>query len=291
MSYYLNVLTTVTINMIAILSMYLLIGLTGIFSMGQASFMCVGAYTAGMLATRTSLPFGVVVIISVLAGLVSALLVGIPVIKLRRDYIALVTLGFGEAVVALLNNMSNITGGANGINNIPRKVNLWIALGFLAVVIFIILNFKNSRFGRYCIAVKNDELSAAAMGINVSRIKLISFVIAGGITALAGCLMAYNTTYIEPMAYGSAKSIDWICYVFVGGVNSLSGTLVAGAIFNILPEVLRVVYIYRILVQGVIVLLTINFLPQGMFGEAEIWTLIKDLFKKKKKNTVVSKER
>jgi len=291
MDYYYNVLTTVAINMIAILSMYLLIGLTGIFSMGQASFMCVGAYTAGMLATKTALPFGVVIIISIAAGLLSALFVGIPVIKLRRDYIALVTLGFGEAVVALLNNMSNITGGANGINNIPRKVNLWIALGFLVVVVFIILNFKNSRFGRYCIAIKNDELSAAAMGINVARIKLLSFVIAGGITALAGCLMAYNTTYIEPMAYGSAKSIDWICYVFVGGVNSLSGTLVAGAVFNILPEALRVVSIYRILVQGVIVLLTINFLPQGLFGEAEIWTIFQNLFKKKKRKTISSKER
>lgn len=291
MDYYLNVFTTVAINMIAILSMYLLIGLTGIFSMGQASFMCVGAYTAGMLATKTELPFAIVIIISIAAGLISALLVGMPVIRLRRDYIALVTLGFGEAVVALLNNMSNITGGANGINNIPREVNLWLALGFLAVAIFILLNFKNSRFGRYCIAIKNDELSAAAMGINVPRIKLLSFVIAGGITALAGCLMAYNTTYIEPIAYGAAKSIDWICYVFVGGVNSLTGTLVSGAVFNILPEALRVVSIYRIIVQGVIVLITINFLPQGLFGEAEIWTIIQGLFKKKKRITLRSKER
>lgn len=285
MGYYASVLTTVSINMMAILSMYVLMGLTGIFSMGQAAFMCVGAYTAGMLAIKTGLPMIVVVAISVGMGMLSALLVGFPVVKLRRDYIALITLGFGEAIVALLNNMSNVTGGANGINGIPRKMNLWLGIGILAILIFILINFKNSKFGRHCIAIKNDELSAAAMGINVPRIKLLAFVMAGGITALSGCLMAYNTTFIEPMAYGSAKSIDWICFVFVGGVGSLTGTLVSGAIFNLLPEVLRVFSLYRIIVQGVIVLLIINFMPQGLFGEYEINDIVKKIisFLRKKK--------
>ncbi|MDL2294168.1 branched-chain amino acid ABC transporter permease [Ruminococcaceae bacterium OttesenSCG-928-D13] len=284
MGYYASVLTTATINLMAILSMYVLMGLTGIFSMGQAAFMCVGAYTAGMLAVRTSLPMVVVVVISVGMGMLSAFLVGLPVVKLRRDYIALITLGFGEAIVALLNNLSNVTGGANGINGIPRKMNIYLALGVLAVLIFLLLNFKNSKFGRHCIAIKNDELSAAAMGINVPRIKLLAFVLAGGITALSGCLMAYNTTFIEPMAYGSVKSIDWICFVFVGGVSSLTGTLVSGLIFNLLPEVLRVFSLYRIIVQGAIVLLIINFMPQGLFGEYELSDLVKKvagLFKKK----------
>lgn len=275
MGYIATVLTTVAVNLIAILSMYLLMGLTGIFSMGQAAFMCVGAYTGGMLAIKTGLPMAVVIVISILVGMLSALLIGLPVIKLRRDYIALITMGFGEAIVALLNNMSNVTGGANGINGIPRKTTLWLAVGVLAVVVFLLLNFKNSRFGRHCIAIKNDELSAASIGINVARIKLLAFVLAGGITALAGCLMAYNTTYIEPSAYASAKSIDWICMVFVGGVGSLTGTLTSGAVFSLMPEVLRIFDRYRILIQGALVLLVINFMPQGLFGELEIDDVIK----------------
>lgn len=273
MSYYSIVITAALINLIAILSMYVLMGLTGIFSMGQAAFMCVGAYTGGMLAIKSGLPFAVIIIISVMVGMLSALLVGFPVVKLRRDYIALITMGFGEAIVALLNNMSNITGGANGINGIPRKMSLGLAVSVVAVVIFLITNFKNSKFGRHCIAIKNDELSAAAMGIDVPRIKLMAFIFAGGLTSLAGCLMAFTTTYIEPGAYGFAKSIDWISYVFVGGINSLTGTFLFGAVFTLLPEVLRFVAEYRIVAQCIVVLLVINFRPQGVFGEVEITDL------------------
>ena len=281
MGYYGTIITSASVNLIAILSMYVLMGLTGIFSMGQAAFMCVGAYTAGMLAIKTGLPFLVIIPISVLTGMLSALLVGFPVVKLRKDYIALITMGFGEAIVALLNNMNNITGGANGINGIPRRMNVWFALAALAIVIFLILNFKNSKFGRHCIAVKNDELSAASMGIDVPKIKLMSFVFAGGLTALAGCLMAFTTTYIEPGAYGFARSIDWISFVFVGGINSLTGTLLSGAVFSLMPEVLRFVAKYRILAQCIIVLLVINFRPQGIFGEFEIW----DLFTRSKRKS------
>ena len=281
MSYYSAVLTSAIVNIIAILSMYTLMGLTGIFSMGQAAFMCVGAYTTGMLA--------VIVLISILMGMFCALLVGFPVVKLRRDYIAMITMGFGEAIVALLNNMSNITGGANGINNIPRKMTLWLGVIVLVAVLVVTMNFKRSKYGRYCIAVKNDELSAAAMGINVAKVKLIAFVFASGITALAGSLLAYTTTYVEPTAFGFAKSIDWISFVFVGGVNSLTGTLFSGLIFCTLPEILRFADMYRIIVQCSIVLLVVNFLPNGLFGEHEftdVFTVIKRVVANKKRGSL-----
>lgn len=289
MSYYSAVLTSAIVNIIAILSMYTLMGLTGIFSMGQAAFMCVGAYTTGMLAIHTHLPMAVIVLISILMGMACALLVGFPVVKLRRDYIAMITMGFGEAIVALLNNMSNITGGANGINNIPRKMTLWLGVAVLFVVLCITMNFKRSKYGRYCIAVKNDELSAAAMGINVARVKLTAFVFASGITALAGSLLAYTTTYVEPTAFGFAKSIDWISFVFVGGVNSLTGTLFSGLIFCTLPEILRFADMYRIIVQCSIVLLVVNFLPNGLFGEHEftdVFTVIKRLVMNRKRGSL-----
>ena len=284
MEYYITVLTSITVTLVAILSMYLLMGLTGIFSMGQASFMCVGAYTTGMIATRINMPMPLVLILSILVGMMFAFLVGMPVIKLRRDYIALITLGFGEAIVALLNNMNNITGGALGITRIPRKMNLPLGILILAIIIFLLVNFKHSKFGRHCIAIKNDEISAAAMGINVARIKLLAFVFAGGITALSGGMLAYATTYVEPLAFGTLKSIDWISIVFVGGVNSLTGSLVSGLIFGLLPEVLRFADAWRIIIQCAIVLLVVNFIPNGLFGEFELDTIIKRLRSKGKKN-------
>ena len=289
MSYYSAVLTSAIVNIIAILSMYTLMGLTGIFSMGQAACICVGAYTTGMLAIHSQLPMAVIVLISILMGMFCALLVGFPVVKLRRDYIAMITMGFGEAIVALLNNMSNITGGANGINNIPRKMTLWLGVIVLVAVLVVTMNFKRSKYGRYCIAVKNDELSAAAMGINVAKVKLIAFVFASGITALAGSLLAYTTTYVEPTAFGFAKSIDWISFVFVGGVNSLTGTLFSGLIFCTLPEILRFADMYRIIVQCSIVLLVVNFLPNGLFGEHEftdVFTVIKRVVANKKRGSL-----
>ncbi|MCL2367393.1 MAG: branched-chain amino acid ABC transporter permease [Oscillospiraceae bacterium] len=290
MGYYLVVLTTVSFTLIAILSMYVLLGLTGIFSMGQAAFMSVGAYAAAMLATRTAIPMPLVLIFAVLAGMLSAFLVGLPVIRLRRDYIALITLGFGEAIVALLNFAGNITGGAMGIARIPRLMNLPIAVLILAICIFLVINFKHSKFGRHCIAIKNDEISAAAMGINVARIKLLSFVFAGGFTALAGAMFAYTTTFVEPMAFGVWRTIDWISIVFVGGVNSLTGSMISGIIFNIMPEALRFVDTYRIIIQCIIVLVVVNFLPRGFMGEFELWHLPKWLRDRKKRKNAGGKE-
>lgn len=280
MDFYMTLFTSICVNLVAILSMFMLIGLTGIFSMGQAAFMCVGAYATGLVAVNFNIPMVFGLLIAVLVGMLFAFVVGMPVIRLRTDYVALITLGFGEAVVALLNNTSNITGGSMGINGIPQKLTAGIAASILIIVLYVVINFKNSKYGRQCIAIKNDEISAASMGIDVNRIKLMTFVIAGGITALSGGMLAYLTTYVEPMAYGSARSIDWISVVFIGGINSLTGALISGAIFGILPEALRFADALRIVAQCVIVILVINFMPNGIFGGYEITDLFKLCYKK-----------
>lgn len=274
MSYTSAVILNILIVMVAVISMYVLMGLTGIFSMGQASFMCIGAYVVGILATKFGVPFLPAIICAVLGGMLSAFLVGIPIMKLRGDYVAMVTLAFGEAIVAVLNTFSNITGGAMGINRIPRDINLPISFVIVALVVFLVLNFKNSKFGRQCIAVKNDPISAASMGINVTRVKMTAFVFAGGLTALSGAMVAYATSYIDPNAFGSTKSIEWISIVFVGGINSLSGSVVMAVIFSALTELLRTASNLRTLIQCLIILVVINFMPNGLFGEHEI----KDLF-------------
>ncbi len=269
MSYNVTVILNVAITMVAVISMFVLMGLTGIFSMGQASFMCIGAYIVGILATKSNVPFLLTLILAVIGGMIAAFLVGIPIMKLRRDYVALITLAFGEAIVAVLNTFSNVTGGAMGINKIPRNINLVIGFIILAVVGYLVLNFKDSRFGRQCIAVKNDEISAASMGINVTRIKMTAFVFAGGLTALSGAMLAYATSYIDPNSFGSAKSIEWIGIVFIGGINSLSGSVVMALVISLMTEMLRTTSTLRTLIQSLLILGIINFVPNGLFGEHE----------------------
>lgn len=269
MSFYTSLYISTCISLIGVLSLYLLVGLTGIFSMGQAAFMAVGAYAAGLLALRSPLPMPVNVVLAVVVGMLFAYGVGLPVIKLRRDYIALITLAFGEAIVALLNNATGFTGGSLGLNGIPRLVNAPMVTVCLIACIYFVVNFKRSRFGRQCLAVKSDEISAEAMGINTNRIKMLAFVFAGGLTAFSGALWAYLTTYVEPNAFAQKLSVEWIIVVFIGGVNSLSGSLTAGVLLYLLPEVLRFTSNLRILIYSVIVLLIINFMPKGLFGSYE----------------------
>lgn len=284
MSYTAAVVLNVLITMVAVISIFILMGLTGIFSMGQAAFMCIGAYVVGILSTRFDVPFLPAVILAVLGGMLSAFLVGIPIMKLRVDYVAMITLAFGEAIVAVLNTFSSITGGAMGINRIPRAINLPIGILIVAIVIYLVLNFKNSKFGRQCIAVKNDPISAASMGINVTRIKMTAFVFAGGLTALAGAMVAYATSYIDPNSFGSTKSIEWISIVFVGGVNSLSGSVVMACLFSLMTELLRATSALRTMIQCLIILFIINFTPNGLFGEYEFKDILLWIKKKAGQN-------
>jgi len=289
MNYYFTIATSILITLTGMMSIYIITGLTGLFSMGQASFMCIGAYTTGLLALSFNTPLILNMVISVIAGMIFAGLVGLPIIKLRTDYFALITLGFGQAIVALLNNLANITGGARGLNGIPRKTTFVIALVVFLICLYVVVNFKNSKFGRQCLAIKSDPISAASMGIDVSKIKLTAFIVASGITALSGSLLAHFTSYVEPNSFGWNKSAEWIIMVFIGGINSLSGAIFSGAILSLLPEVLRFAEELRIVIYSVLVLLVINFLPQGLFGKYEINALINKIVSKlKHKSTSIT---
>lgn len=269
LSYLIN---NVFILMIGMLGVYVLTGLTGMFSMGQAAFMAVGGYTSAMLAKFLHLPLIVTLPIAVLMGAIFGLIIGLPAVKLRRDYVAIVSLGFGEALVALLNNSASITGGALGLTAIPKYTNKAMIIIFLVLVIAGIWSFKKSRFGRECIAIKSDELAASAMGINVARVKLLVFVLAGAISALGGCLYVHTTTYLDSAAFGWDQSSMWIIMVFFGGINSLTGSIFAGIILGLIPEIFRFSNELRIIIYCVIVLFIVNFRPQGLFGETE-WDL------------------
>lgn len=279
MSVVISVITFSCITLIGVLGTYMVTGLTGLFSFGQASFMAIGGYVAGVLVMKYKVPFILALIIGIISGLLTGLLIGVPTIRLRRDYISLVTFGFGEAIIAILNNMANVTGGAMGLSGIPKYISPWFVIVSVIVLVILVMNFKKSKYGRQCIALRSDELAAKAMGINVNRIKLIAFLFASVITTYAGILYVFYTTYIDPSLFDWMRSAEWIIIIFVGGVNSLTGAIVSTFVLESLPELLRFASEWRIVIYCIIVLLIINFKPSGLFGEHEL--NIRAIFKRR----------
>ena len=283
MKLFLYVLTQVCITLVSVCGIYILTGLTGMFSLGSAVFMAIGAYVSGLLVLKAGLnmyaAFAAAIIFSVGIGYV----IGFPIVRLRRDYISLVTLGFGESIAQLILLLSQFTGGAFGLIGVPRRVDVWFTLISAVIVIAITAFFKTSKFGRQCIAVKSDELAAQAMGINASRVKMTAFLMSCALTSFAGCLYAFYVGYVGPTDFGWKKSADWVIMVFFGGVNSLTGSIFGGAFLTFLPQYMQALNKYRYIVYAVLVLIILNFKPNGVFGEWELSPRnLKRLFSPKK---------
>ena len=270
MSHYVEaVLTFTSITCITVCGLYILTGLTGMFSLGQASFMALGAYAAAVLGKMYAWPFLPCLLVGMVLSVAMGFLCGYPIMRLRKEYLALVTLCYGEAVVALL-NQSNVTGGALGMSDIPKHTTLIVALLFLAVCIFFTRNFRHSKFGRMAIAVKSDELASQSMGINMSAVKMRSFLCAAGLAGLAGGLYAFYLQYVDPSLFGWRKSGEWVSWVFFGGVNSLTGSIVATFGLSAISQFFSRFADYQVLIYSAMVLLVLNFKPNGVFGYWEI---------------------
>lgn len=271
LNYIMNFLIrNVFIIIIGMLGVYVLTCLTGMFSMGQAAFMAVGGYTTAILSKYYHLPFYITLPAAIFVGALFGFFIGIPAVKLRRDYVAIVSLGFGEALVAFLDNASSVTGGALGLTAIPKYIEKWMIVAALVLTIGVIWNFKKSRFGRQCLAIKADELAAASMGINVAKVKLLVFTLAGSISAFGGYLYVHTLGYLDSASFGWTQSSMWIIIVFFGGLNSLSGAVFAGILLNLIPEIFRFSNELRVIIYCVIVLIIVNFRPQGLFGDVEL---------------------
>ncbi|SDI26166.1 branched-chain amino acid ABC transporter permease [Propionivibrio dicarboxylicus] len=275
MDYIYSILTLTGITMIGVMGTYMVTGLTGQFSFGQAAFMAVGGYVSAMLTLRFGLPFPVVALLGAAAATLAGWLVGLPTVRLRRDYISLVTFGFGEAIISVLNNSAQLTGGAEGLVGIPKRVDLPLVLVSVICCLFLVACYKNSRYGRQSLALRTDELAARSMGIDVNRMKLVTFLFASAITGYAGVLYAFYSQYLEPGYYNWTVSAEWLIIVFVGGINSLTGAMLSALVLTTLPELLRFASSWRILIYCVIVLLIINYRPNGIFGDWEISRLWK----------------
>ena len=263
--FYLKVLEITSLYTILVLGVYLMTGLTGLFSLGQGGFVSIGAYTAAIAYQRFGLPFPLALAFAIVMGAVLGFLVGIPTLRLRRDYFLLVTFGLGEMVRAGLLYLAQLTGGALGMAGMPKKVGLPLILGSIGIITFITYSLKRSRFGRDCIAIRDDELAASMMGINVYTHKIKVFMISSAITAYGGALYAFNILFIEPNLFNWLESAKLIIITFVGGLNSIAGVIAASAIYYSFGEFFRFIDVWRDVLLAVVVVLVIIFRPGGLF--------------------------
>jgi branched-chain amino acid transport system permease protein len=267
--------------LLAVLGLSLMTGFTGLFNFGQAGFLAIGAYTAAILTTRYSTPFMLALLAGMLVAVVASFLIGYPTLRLKGDYFAIATLGFAEAIRLLVENLEKITGGARGIPRIPHYTNLPLVLVLSAIAIWLVANYVRSRHGRNCIAIREDEMAAEAIGVNSFRYKQISFAINAALAGLAGGLLAHYVGFIQPSMFGLIKSTELIVMVIFGGMHSLTGAVFAALVLTSLPEVLRAAQVWRLVAYGALVVMIMIFRPEGLMGNWEFTpTNLRKLFHK-----------
>jgi branched-chain amino acid transport system permease protein len=276
------------INIILAVSLNLINGFTGQFSIGHAGFMAIGAYgsamftlhvgmrwAAGLSAAGVPEPIaqGTALLVAlVLGGLLAAVagyLVGLPSLRLRGDYLAIVTLGFGEIIRVLILNVDAV-GGARGLPGIPGWVNFfWVGIG-VAGVIFLSRHLAMSTHGRALFAIRDDEVAAEALGVDTTSYKVLAFVMGSFFAGVAGGLFAHFLSYLNPNSFTFLKSIEVIAMVVLGGMGSISGAVLAAIILTLMPEVLRPVKDYRMVLYSLMLIILMITRPGGLLGSREI---------------------
>jgi branched-chain amino acid transport system permease protein len=244
--YWLNNFYDIGISIILAVSLNLINGYTGQFSLGHAGFMAVGAYTAAMITNQfgelnlfaANGIFAVALLAGGLAAALAGLLVGIPSLRLRGDYLAIVTLGFGEIIRVVLQNL-DVVGAARGLSVNHGWTNLFWTFGLAAVTVYVIASLVNSTYGRGFIAVHDDEVAAEAMGINTTKYKVTAFVIGAFFAGIAGGLYAHSKQFLTPGGFGFMQSITFVVMVILGGMGNTIGVIIAAVLLTLLPEGLR----------------------------------------------------
>lgn len=261
-------ITLIGINIILAVGLNLVTGITGQFSLGHAAFMAVGAYTSAILTVKFEQHFIIAVIFSAIMAALAGVIIGIPTLRLKGDYLAIATLGFGEIIKILALNIDYI-GGARGFMDIPRYTN-WTWLYFMVVItIVVIKNFINSRGGRACISISQDEIAAETMGINTTKYKILAFVIGAFFAGIAGALYANYFYFIKPDSFGYMKSIDILVIVVFGGMGSIAGSVVGAIVLSLISLFLQNIPELRMVVYAVILFLIMVYRPQGLLGKGE----------------------
>ncbi|WP_251898506.1 branched-chain amino acid ABC transporter permease [Lactiplantibacillus paraplantarum] len=258
-----NMLVTIGINVILAVGLNLVIGFAGQFSLGHAGFMAIGAYATGMMTQTMATPAGF--FISMIVGMV---IVGIPTLRLRGDYLAIATMGAAEIIRILINNLK-ITNGAAGLFNIPALASWATVYVLMCLTTIVTVNFIHSRGGRAVMAVRDDELAAGAMGINTTRWKLAAFVFGAATAAIGGSLHAAYIQTIAPGDFNIMASIAILIIVVLGGVGSITGTFVAAIVLGALDTILQNFGTIRMIIYSLALILIMIFKPAGLLGTWE----------------------
>ncbi|HEY1848477.1 MAG TPA: branched-chain amino acid ABC transporter permease [Opitutaceae bacterium] len=278
--YYLDVLTGIGINIILAVSLNLVNGYTGQFSLGHAGFMSVGAYLsaavtllagprifgdAGGTDTQQALLFLGALLLGGVGAAATGLVVGIPSLRLKGDYLALVTLGFGEIIRVIFQNVESL-GGALGLNGIPNYTTVFWVYSFAALTVFTVVCLVRSTYGRGFIATQDDEVASEAVGLNTTRYKIVAFVVGAFFAGIAGGLYGHFKLTITPTGFDFTKSIEIVVMVILGGMGNTPGVILAAILLTLLPEVLRAADQYRMVMYSVLLVLLMLIRPKGLFN-------------------------
>lgn len=293
MDYIYGVIAVICIEIIATVGLSVFTGFTGLFSLGHAAFMAIGAYTSAILTHFYHVPFVMALIAGmVMAGMVSVIL-GFPTLraKLRGDYFAIATMGFGEAVRVILENLA-ITQGARGLPGIKHYTTLPVALIFAVLIIWLTKNFIWSKYGRNAIAVREDAVAAEMAGIDLFKVRIFSLIYSAACCGLAGGLFAHYLNFIQPAMFTSVLSTQLTSAVVAGGMGSITGPVLAIALFIAVPEVLRVANMWRLVAYGLILVLIMIFRPTGIMGYHELsFKAIRNFFCRKSPSKIAGGRR
>jgi len=283
--YILQVLCLAGINIVLAVSLNLINGFTGQFSIGHAGFMAIGAYASAYVTVtfgdriRAAISFlpefakdGVLLLLALTVGAllaaIAGFLVGVPSLRLRGDYLAIVTLGFGEIIRVFILNIDAV-GGARGYGGIPKLANFFWIYGFAAFTILIVSRTVSSSFGRTLIAIREDEIAAEAMGVDTTRSKVVSFVVSSALAGIGGGLLGHYLMYLHTNSFTFIKSIEVIIMIVIGGLGSITGSVLGAVLYIGLTESLREFSQYRMVLFSFLLIVIMIVRPQGILGHWE----------------------
>ena len=259
---FLNVVT-IGINIILAVSLNLITGYTGQFSLGHAAFMAIGAYASGLLTARLGMPFIVGILGAAVMAALAGILIGIPTLRLKGDYLAIATLGFGE-IVRILGLNWDYAGGAMGLNDIPRYTTWFWLYTMMVVTIIVITNFIRSYNGRAVISIREDEIASASMGVNTAYYKVLAFTIGAMFAGVGGALYANFFYFIKPDSFGFMKSVDILVIVVLGGLGSIRGSVVAAIVLSLVSLALQGIPELRMVIYAVLLFIMMVYKPQRL---------------------------
>lgn len=275
--YYQGVIKFVGINVILAVSLNLTTGILGELTLGHAGFMSIGAYvgaifTKAMVAGDIMIPeaaFPIAILFGGAAAALCGLIIGIPTLRLKGDYLAIITLGFGEIIRVIITNLE-ITGGAKGLSRIPRVASFEYAYVILVAVVIFMFTLGGSRHGRAIVSIREDAIAAEASGIPTTFYKSMAFSLAAFFAGVAGAVYAHHVGTLDPAAFGFNRSIEILVMVVLGGMGSITGSVLAAIVLTLLPELLREFSEYRMLAYSFLLVVMMIFRPKGLLGTYEL---------------------